>query len=127
MLSNSQTRSTTIILSNLEAAVILVSLLMDPAFPAKGNAHCDPLLGEQQAVDPSRVQARETVQRALGRLERVAESSTVAKTGARTLSQVLKGVPGDEVVMENSSVTAGAEDQGADTLEKMMRWYHQVG
>jgi hypothetical protein len=126
MLNGSQTRCTRIILSSFEAAVVLVSLLMDPAFPAKGNAQCDPL-GEQQSVEPSRVRSRETVQVALERLERLAESSTVAKTAAKTLGQLLKGVPGDDVVMESSSVTAGVGDQGADTLEKMMRWYHQVG
>lgn len=95
MLGNSHTRFPTIIMPTFEAAVVLVSLLMDANFPGAISYSGTPLhpvgidpLGEKMA-HMTRSQCQQAVRQALTRLEMLAEVSTMAKTGAATLGSLI--------------------------------------
>lgn len=94
MLGNSHTRLPTIIMPTFEAAVVLMSLLMDVNFPgttSSADAPPRPLdidpLGETEAL-LTRNQCRQAVKQANTRLDMLAEVSNMAKVGASTLGSL---------------------------------------
>jgi hypothetical protein len=95
LLGRSHTRFAAIILPTFEAAVVLVSLIMDEQFPGTDLSDEGPLRAPN--VDPlgwegthlTRNRCYQAVQEALARLEMLAEVSTMAETSARTLARLM--------------------------------------
>ncbi|KAL8849538.1 MAG: hypothetical protein Q9221_005472 [Calogaya cf. arnoldii] len=103
LLGGPQTRFAGFVASTFEAAVVLVSLCMDPSFlrdnhhpnpppPAAVDNHEDPLqMGIRNVTRQGCLQA---VQGALNRLQTLAEVSTMAEIGASTLTRLLGKLSG---------------------------------
>ncbi|KAL8838650.1 MAG: hypothetical protein Q9170_002058 [Blastenia crenularia] len=103
LLGGPQTRFAVLIVSTFEAAVVLVSVCMDPFFPGDNSNPYLPLSNVHKAgADPlknavptlTRQGCLQAAQGALKRLRMLAEGNSMAETGARTLAQLLSRLPG---------------------------------
>ena len=95
MMGGSHTRYAGIIFPMFEAAVILVCLSVDPDFLAdQGDYECPVLVSAHDLLGPgmgtvSRKSCTQTARRALTSLQMLADVSTMADSGAQTLSRLL--------------------------------------
>ncbi|KAI1085946.1 hypothetical protein F5B19DRAFT_480936 [Rostrohypoxylon terebratum] len=117
LLGGCHTRLAGIIFSTFEAAVLLVCLIMDPTFPRDDpDQHSPPSTATK--TDPlqaatrniSRQECLQAVQGALERLQMLAEVSSMADVGAKTLVSILNKTSkpsistNDEGLMQNQEV-----------------------
>lgn len=108
MLGGSHTRFTAIILPSFEAAVVLVSLIMDVHFPGTNLGEdglpraldVDPLGWEKAQL--TRDRCHRAVQEALARLQMLAEVSDMAKAGANTLARLMAKIPSSDLTQWHS-------------------------
>ena len=116
LLGCSHTRFAAIILPTFEAAIILVSLIMDADFPDltmsnvtySQTLNTDPLGWEKAHV--TREHCLRAVQEAQTRLEMLAEMSNMATVGARTIARSVANM------LSSTSTTAGSGDDAQTTL-----------
>ena len=122
LLGSCHTRFAGLVFSTFEAAVLLVYLCMNPVFPRDSHHHLPPPGAINSRTDPlqadicnvTRHGCVQAVQEALKRLRMLAEVSSMADAGARTLTQLLNKASDMTTNME-SRMDDGALNENQDS------------
>lgn len=122
MLGGSHTRFTAVIMPTFEAAVVLVSLIMDVHFPGISLGEdgppraldVDPLGWEKAQL--TRDQCQLAAQEALARLRKLAEVSNMARAGVDTLGRLVAKLPSADIVPWHPQEPCGPDLNALDNF-----------